>query len=450
MSKKKNKANVKQKEVVNEKEVKNGIANFTAGMINTNQLNKTDTMRNNNRYYYIFNDRQLLSSLYVEHGLIQTLIDQPVDDAFRGGFEIKSKQLDGDEIKELQQYLHTGNIIQSIMQTIKWGRLYGGAGLVLLTSQIPDKEFNIEKVNKYSSLEFYAADLWELGLKYYEQDPLTNDKDDAPYLFYGHVLHKSKVFDFKGKQAPSMIRRNFRGWGMSEVERMIRSFNQYLKNNNVIFDLLDEAKVDVYKLEGYNTSMLASNEQAIQDRVQLSNTLKSYLNALVMDKEDEYDQKNLSFSGLGDMLTEVRKGIASDLKMPMSKLFGESPSGLSNNDESGQENYNSLVEGEVRNKAKGLVLNVLRICSKKLFDIVVDDFEIEWKTLRILNSEQEQNVKNAKANRLMQLFGTGLVSVKEAKESINIDGLLGVDVEVTDDLNDDGVATNTDMFKEDL
>jgi phage-related protein (TIGR01555 family) len=428
----------KTKKIQNKKEISNGIGSFTQNMLGGAQLSQTDTMGKNNRYYYIFNNRILLNTLYIEHGIIQTLIDQPVDDAFRGGIEIKSNQLDDNNISELKQKMDTDNVLQKIGQTIKWGRLFGGGGLVIVTSQDPEKPFNINKVNEFTPIDFYPADLWELNLSFYSENPTEDLNSDTPYMFYGKPLHESRVLKFKGKEAPSMMRRRFRGWGMTEVERLIRSFNQYLKNNDVIFDLLDEAKVDVYKLENYNTSMLSNQEGAIQDQIQMSNMLKNYLNALVMDKEDDYEQKQVTFAGLGDMLGEIRKGIASDVKIPVTKLFGVSSAGF-NSGEDDIENYNSMVDGEVRSKSKSIVIETIRIYCQKLFGFVPEDIEIEWKPLRVLNSEQEENVKNAKANRLLSLFSSGLVDTKTAKEVINRDDLISVDVKIDEDLNEDGI-----------
>ncbi len=448
-NKNKNKNNVSDKKIQNSKNLENGLTGFTESFTRGKQLSQLDTLQLNNRYYYIFNNRELLNTVYIEHGIIQTLIDQPVDDAFRGGITIKTKQLDEEEIKELQQYLEVENIIQKIMQTIKWGRLFGGGGLVIITSQDPTKPFDINKINKFTPLDFYAADLWELNMQYYTSNPLEDLEPDNPYMFYGTSMHKSRVLTYRGKEAPSMRRRQFRGWGMTEVEKIIRAFNKFLKNNNVIFDLLDEAKVDVYKLENFNNSMLSNQEDAISDRIQLSNMLKNYLNALVMDSTDEYQQKQVTFAGLGEMLEESRMDIASNVKFPLTKLFGIAPSGLSNNDETGTENYNSMVEGEVRNKVKGMTIETLRIVAKKLFDIVVDDFEIEFAPLRILNAEQEENVKDAQANRLLSFFSSGLISVAETKAAINKDSLVAVEIEVNDELDEQGLRDQVSIADSD-
>ena len=229
----------------------NSLSGLVEGMANTPTINQTTTAQLNNRYNFIFNNRQLLNELYIEHGLIQTLIDMPVDDALRGGFEIHSDQLDEQNIKELQTALESTGSMRAIGQTAKWGRLFGGGGLIPITGQKLDAPFTIDKIREGSHLEFYSADLWELNQMHYETNPTVEVLDsDTPYMFYGKKLHKSRVIEFKGKEAPSLRRPQFRGWGMTEVERMIRSFNQYLKNNNVIFELLDEAKVDVFKMQG--------------------------------------------------------------------------------------------------------------------------------------------------------------------------------------------------------
>ena len=56
----------------------------------------------NLRYYLVSNFRQILNQMYAEFGLVQTIVDVPVDDGFRGGIMIKSKQLDETEVEQLQ------------------------------------------------------------------------------------------------------------------------------------------------------------------------------------------------------------------------------------------------------------------------------------------------------------------------------------------------------------
>ncbi len=117
------------------------------------QITQVDTLFKNNRWYLISNMRQLLSEMYVEHGLVQTVVDVPVDDGFRGGVEIKTKQLDEQQIDDLYTTIEQEDDLITMAQAVKWNRLYGGAGVLILTDQPPDKPLDIKNINEKSKLQ---------------------------------------------------------------------------------------------------------------------------------------------------------------------------------------------------------------------------------------------------------------------------------------------------------
>lgn len=395
------------------------------------QLSQTTTLLLNNRTYFLSNDWVTLSYMYSTHGIVQTLIDQPVEDAFRGGIDIKSSQLDTNEIQELQNWIKECGDIEEIKDCIKWTRLYGGGGLIInVALGEPQGKFNPENIKRNTKLSFYAADLWELNNA--QVNTYGNEKPylpmvnlEAPYNFYGQVLNKQRVLRMNGKRAPSYLRAQLRYWGMSECERLVRSLNQYLKNQDVVFELLDEAKVDVYKITDFNTSLYSQGgTEQITQRIQLSNQLKNFQNAIVMDKEDEYEQKIMQFTGLNDMLDQIRKGIACDTKIPIEKLFGQSAGGM-NSGEDSLENYNSLIESEIRGKFDSQIIQVLKLRCQQLFGIIPEDLQIGYKPLRILSAEQEENVKDKQFRRLLELHDKALISPKATIETINVNDLCG-------------------------
>lgn len=409
--------------------------NNTGGPIN--ELSSTDTLYFNLRWYLISNYRQLLSEIYVEHGLVQTLVDQPVDDGFRGGFEVKTSQLDGNDIEKLNIFMERNGVTYAIKQALKWSRLFGGGAVLIINDEDPTTEFDIDNVTPDMPLEFRAVDLWEL---YSYQQNVDGEitvggamgADNSEFFdYYGHKLHHTRVYRIQGKEPPSFIRPRLRGWGMSEIEKVVRSLNQYMRNQDVVFALLNEAKVDVYRLEDFNSTLLSNGgTQAVTKRVQFANMIKSYISALVMDKNDEYEQKQINFSGLAEVLTQIRQGIAADLKMPITKLFGISAAGFSSGEDD-IENYNAMIEGEIREKSKFIVLDMMEIVCRKLFGFSPDDLMIEFKPLRILSAKEEEEVKDMQFNRTLSTFQNGLATAQEAKEAINKDSLVGVEVDET-------------------
>jgi len=431
------------------KEINNSLTSLVSGLYQGgaigayggSQLSQTDTMFKNNRWYLISNFRQLLSEMYIEHGIVQTLVDQPVDDAFSRGYTIKSGELGADDIEKLEVYLERSRFIETLKTALKWSRLYGGGAILIVDEDKPDTPFDITKLNEKSNIELKAVDLWELYqldagvvLDVYSEDKLPDGGDFFHY--YGKRVHKSRVYRIEGKEAPSFIRPRLRGWGLSVMEKVVRSLNQYLKNQDVIFELLDEAKVDVYKITDFNSALMTADGTAkVSNRIQAGNMIKNFNNAVTMDIDDDYEQKQISFSGLAEILVQIRQGIAADLRMPVTKLFGISSAGF-NSGEDDIENYNAMIESEIRSKVKYITVDLIGLACQKLFGFIPEDLQIEFKSLRILSAKEEEDVKDRKFNRVQSALQIGGISTDEYKQAINKDSLLPVEIDEKTELND--------------
>ena len=419
------------------------------------------TLANANAYVPLSLNRILLSYSYMTQGLFRTVVCQPVDDAMRGGFQIKAPELSQEEITQLQRvmsrnrsqhdmrkisktiggwvnYNACANLARSDISAIKhlayWGRLYGGSGLIVNTDQDFQKELDIEAIRPDSPLVFIPADRWELILSNLN---IFDYKSGIPYNYYGYPLHASRVVKFIWAEAPSYIRLRLQGWGMSEMEQCIRAVNSFLKFENLIFELLDEAKIDVWKMKGFNTSLASSTAtQRVQQAIILQNQLKNYQNAIVMDADDDYEQKNLGaiFTGLANVWEQLRLNLCAALKIPKNKLFGESSGGFSSGEDS-LENYNSIVEG-LREEMTPAILDVVSLRCQQLFGFIPEEIDITWKPLRVLSGNEAEDVKTKKQTRIMERFEAGLSTAQEASEELKIEGLLGVDTDVLTGVRD--------------
>ncbi len=437
----------------------NGLVNWGQGFSQGGnpyapQISQTNTIFENLRWYLISNFRQPLSQAYVELGLIQTVVDIPVDDALRGGIEINSKQLDENQIEEIQISLDRDDDLNTVGQSAKWNRLFGGAGtMIIVEDQDYEEPLDIESISKGTIVEFRAVDMWELfneSQNAEQYDMETQTEESEFYNYYGRRVHKSRVMKMKGLIAPSFIRPRLRGWGFSVVEILIRSINQYLKATDLAFACLDEFKVDIYKIKNLvNTLMMPDGGAAIANRLQMANWQKNYQNALVMDSEDDWDHKQLSFAGLAETMDGIRKQVAADMRMPITKLFGSSDSkgGLGSADQNDMENYNSMVESQIRNKIKYDILRMLEIKCQVLFGFIPDDLQIDFKPLRVLSALDEETVKTSKFARLMQASQLGKIDDKLFIEACNKDDLLGVLIS-TDALSESDEIADGDGVKE--
>lgn len=389
-------------------------------------------------------NRIALSYGYMGYGLVQTLIDMPVEDAFRGGVEVITDEVDEEELKELYRFMEENKDWEAIKSAEKWARLFGGAGLLIETDDNDTrKPLNRGKLKPDSVLRFIPADRWELlltGTSILEVSQAgfshaREEQNDVPYMFYMVPLHRSRVMRIMGKDAPSYIRLRLQGWGMSELERCMRDINSFVKFQNVIFELIDEAKIDVFKIQQFNDTLATAQGTAlIQKRIALNSVLKNYKNATVMDSNDDFDQKQITFSGLADIYQELRMNLSASLGIPEAKLFGQSSSGFS----SGQdtiENYNALVESGVREKCRPIVREVIALRCQQLFGFV-PEFEIKFKPLRVLGAVEQEAVDTSKQNRAMSLFDRQGFTMKELLDSLDKDKLINIRTEVQEGTRD--------------
>lgn len=438
----------------NKKELKNGLTSLATSMANeqifpdipamplgvsptlgTAPIQSANPMFYNNRYYMITNMRTLLNEMYIEHGIIQTMIDQPVEDGFRGGFKIISSELSNDEIIELEKKIEETEAVEKLIEALKWNRLFGGAGLIInVAGEDPRDDFDIEAVGEGREIEFYSADRWELANNPHVMQPAPNGDlwKDVNFNYYGIEINPSRVLILRGKPAPSLKRLQLQGWGMSELERLVSPMNKFLKNQNVIYELLDEAKLDVYSIDNYAGSVASGQEEAVKKRIMLTNYMKSYLNALILDAEDKFDQKQMSMAGVSEVLREARYDIASAMKMPVTKIFGMSSAGFNSGDDD-IENYNSMIERDVRTPSKNIIKTIVRLLCKATFDYIPEDIDIEFESLRIMKETEEEALRTSKYHRFRDLYINGLITKGEFYDLLNQENVIQQELKIKGD-----------------
>lgn len=384
----------------------------------------------------VSNNRVLLAYMYIKKGIIQTIIDIPIEDAFRGGLIYKTNQVDAEDLKKVYNYIQERNVLKAIIQTKKWVRLFGGGGIVISEFNELDgtEPFDIDNVKQGDLINFYPADLWELNMlnrnQFAEEKPYIPNMDNpTPYLFYGKRLHKTRVLKMQGKEAPAQIRQNLRGWGMSEIEKIIQPLADFEKLAELTADYIDEGKIDVFKIDEFNAGMLNKDGiAAATAKMAYANMFKSKYNGLVMDKNDDFVQKQISFAGVPEFKLQNRIELASALKMPMSKIFGLAASGFSSGEDD-IENYNAMIESQIRTQDTNSLHQISQIVFKVVLGYVPDDLEIDFHPLRVLGAEQEEKVKNDQLSRIISIYDRGLITSSQVIEQLNSANLLPVSIQ---------------------
>lgn len=362
-----------------------------------------------------------LTYAYKQYGFLQTAIDQPVEDAFRGGVQLNSSTLSSEELEELKQAMEDNEDWERIKEAQRWSRLFGGGLLIANTDQKPEKKLN-EKALYGSRLEFIPSDRWEAVMTDPDAGALYSD-----FLYHDRKIDRSRVSLAVGKRAPYYIRMRLQGWGLSFFEQTLPPLVQFLKSQNVLLEILDESKIDVLKINNLaQTLMSIDGTQKIKKRVDVAAANKNYKSMLVMDKEDEYEQKQLSFGGLPELSKEIRIMIAAYLRQPVSKIWGTGSSGFSSGEDD-LENYNAMIESEIRPQALKMIKWVADLRCMQLFGRKVPDLTITWQPLRVLTGLEEQDKKDKIFNNVFGMVDRRLMTPSEAMKYLKDEDLVTMD-----------------------
>lgn len=368
-----------------------------------------------------------LANTYKSNGFCRVAVDLPVQEAFNdGGYEIDSKTLSADELEELKEKMSDEGDDEVLQACLRFGRLYGGSAIVVNTDGKPERPLILENL-KDKNIEFLPVDRWQCYANgttvQLAQSFCLNDNSnrDGELLTYD----KSKVLLYTGQLAPYYLRNQLSGWGMSIFESVIPQLKQYIKANGVILELLDEAKIDILKIDSLAQTLLsAGGTQKIQKRLQIAADNKNYKSMLAMDSADDYQQKQLSFGGLDRMLEKIFLLICSSLRMPYSKVFGKGANGLGTGADLDLENYYKMITAEIRQPATRILKQMIDVRCYQLFGRKIDDLTLTWKPLREPTAKEIQEIEKSKVDELMQLLQAGILTKKQVAEKLVNDGII--------------------------
>lgn len=399
-----------------------------------------------------------LTNAYNKNSFLQTAVNQKVEDAFKNdGLIIDSKTLSTDELEKLRTTMEEEGDIEAIIDCIRWGRLYGGGCIVANTTQDCTKPLDKNKL-KGQPLKFLATNRWQCyaqgtspqtAEKFIFTDAFTENASEIS-KFNNIEIHKSRVGIFSGNNAPYLTRQILQGWNASIFEGILEPIENLLGGFNVTLELLSEAKIDIFKISNLATVLLSPDgERQIQKRLQVATANKNYKSSIAMDMEDDYQQKQISFAGIPQLLEQLMYIFCGYLRYPVAKLFGKGTTGFSSGDDD-LENYNATVESEVRIPARRIIHWVVNLRCLQLFGRELPDFKPKWKPLREMTEKDLAEVNSRKLADYITLLEHQVMTAKQVAQKLTEDNYILFSDEEIENISDEFTPDMEQSIKEEL
>ena len=387
---------------------------------------------------FVTRNRIDLEAAYRSSWLVGQVVDTIAEDMTREGVTINSK-LPPEDVKLIQSTFTDLNIWHELANTIKWARLYGGAIAVILTEGADyEKPLNINAIGKGRFKGLVVFDRWMLDPSFGDLVTEIGPSMGKPKYYRilpgmpalsGQRVHYSRVIRFDGIELPYYQRLAENLWGLSVVERMYDRLIAFDSATQGASQLLHKAHLRTIQVKGFREALAlgGATESAVVKQFNYIRLLQTLEGLTVLDGDDNFQVHPYSFSGISDVLMQFGEQISGATGIPLVRLFGQSPAGLSSTGESDLRNYydhiNKLQESQMR---APLV---------KLFDVVgrsvlgkslPKGFEFEFNSLWQLSDTEKGQIAATDATTIASAYGAGLITkkigMKELLQSSRVSG----------------------------
>ncbi len=291
---------------------------------------------------------QELSNAYRGAWLPRKIVDIPPLDATR---RWRGWQASKDQIEKLEAEEKRLDVRRKVKQAMTRARLFGGAAIYIGTG---DRDTSVpldpERIGKGGIKYLTVMSKRKLAPGDIEQDP-QSDLFDRPkwYALTGSQIrvHPSRLILFIGAELPDPeldVGVEY-GWGDSVLQSILDTIKQSDSTMANVASLVFEAKVDVIKIPDFMSQLQDKEfEKRVLERLRLAAMAKGINGQILLDAQEEYDSKSASFGSLPDIIDRFLQATAGAADIPLTRLAGQSPAGMSSTGESDLRNYYDRIQ----------------------------------------------------------------------------------------------------------
>lgn len=392
--------------------ITDGMENIVTGLGTRNDKSFYD------RYTHNIVDQYQIDAAYNSSTWFRKIVKIPVDDSLREGWTWKAQEEDTEKIEAEQNRL---NVVAKIHEAACRARKDGGAIIYMGgLPGAPDTPIDPAKIPANSLQYLLVFGKGQVTAFDRETDVmLPNFGDPKMYIVDGMVkLHPSRCIRFIGEKNLDYTRMIWDGFGESIYTTLEKSILNVDKTSAGISHLIDEAKIDIVRMPGLTEGLATAEYEALLiRRFTLANMFKSLNNMLLLDAGDgdtpdggeQYDQKQINFAGLPDVLQIQLAVLAGASDIPATRLLGKSPDGMNASGKGDLINYYDRISAD----QKMLLTPIL----KPLFDAVIcsalgkrpADIWYEWNPLYTMSEKEAADVEYIFAQTTEKMVNSGLI-----------------------------------------
>lgn len=390
---------------------------------------------------YIFNlmtrNRIQLEAAYRGSWVVGQVIDCVAEDMTRAGINVTTNKEEQD-IKEFQSGMSRFAIWNTFCDLIKWGRLYGGAiAVIQIEGQELSTPLKLDTVAKGQFQGLVVFDRWQLnpdlartiqigpnmGLpEFYDiVTTSTSSQPTAPSATGQIRVHHSRVIRNIGIKLPFFQAITEMMWGESVLERLWDRLISFDSVTMSTANLVERANNRTIGVDGYREIIAAGGkqQQALEKQFEAMREFQTNEGLTVIDKEDEFTTTNYTFTGLDSIILQFGQQLAGASQIPLVRLFGQSPAGLSATGESDLRMYYDGINAKQEAGLRPGVTVLIHVMWRSLFGRPApEDIEFTFVPLWQMSAKEKAEIGKLNAETVLGAHDSGVIDTPTAMKEL--------------------------------
>lgn len=397
-------------------------------------------------FTFVSRNRIQMEAVYRSSWLAGRAVDCRAKDMTREGIEFNSI-MPPEEKDKLSRAFERLQIWKGLGDNEKWARLYGGSiAVMLIDGQRPETPLRLDTIGPGQFKGLLVLDRWLV------QPSLENLVTDyGPDLgkpkFYTVVadaqalinqkIHYTRVIRREGVELPYWQRIAENGWGQSVLERMWDRLIAFDSVTSGIAQLVYKAHLRTYKVEKLRELIALGGKslEALLKNIDMIRQFQSNEGLTLMDASDTFETHQYSFAGLSDVTDKFAEQVCGAVETPDIILFGQSPGGISNGDDTAVRIYYDSVKSDQDTYMRPGVTTLCDVISRsELGKPLPEGFAFDFVPLWQLSDTEKAEIASKDTASVVSAYEAEIIdrptALKELRQSSNTTGMWS---NITDD-----------------
>jgi phage-related protein (TIGR01555 family) len=365
---------------------------------------------------------QELSDLYYGNDLAATIVDAPIDEAFRTPFTPTAE--DAEQVKDLRDWANDVHDLETkTAQGLQLARLFGGALIVigaddgqplsepLNPNRVKDIPWTLVVDRRYAfTLSYYQTLGPKLGAP--ERYRVTAQRITGATSL---DVHESRCVRFGSIQTDPIKAAALQGWDLPALMRpypILRDFSAAMQSAGI---MLGDGSQGVFRVKGLYQMLVSNEKQALRKRMEMLDMSRSAARAIMVDADSEgYEVISRQFNGIPDLIDRFMQRLsAASEGIPVSILMGRSAAGMNATGELDAKSWQAKVGTYRQKKVNPAIIRALTLLSLSRSaptrGMPPAALKIQWEPLSVPTAKEDAEAYSTRATADATYLDRGVI-----------------------------------------